>query len=110
MFVFGCAASSHQTAATTPTPGNDDPNRWATRPECEKLVDHTLAVLDLDREHPPKNLYLANEQNPDARRTMVDKCTISLNKATYDCMMAAHDTNYMNQCTTMADVKAPTRR
>ena len=40
-----CAAS---TQAVSPTP---QPNRWATRAECEKLVDHLVAIVQLDQEH-----------------------------------------------------------
>jgi hypothetical protein len=95
----GCATSQPSPPVTAETAAN--PARWATRQECQQLVDHLDKIVFLNRQVSPARQYpafLAPEQDPRWWERSVDQCTITVTRSDYECLMRANDTRTADQC------------
>jgi hypothetical protein len=94
-----CASTEPQspTAAaavdTAPHPGGAS---FATREECEMLVDHLDEVRFLSRPEP--DVFRAHNQSPDWHRARVDECTITVDKRDLACLMRSRDLTTSSLC------------
>ncbi len=104
LLVGACGAATTQTTAGPPPAqaSGREASRWATRAECEQLVDHLQKIVFLDRQvspgHPRYDAFMAQEQDPQWWQSHVDQCTITVTKGDYDCLMRANDTRTADQC------------
>jgi hypothetical protein len=77
-------------------------SQFATRPQCERLVDHLEAVTFLSRQKTRFRVlaptFRAENQSPREHQARVDQCTITISRADYECLMAANDTYMLDQC------------
>jgi len=78
------------------------PAGFATRPDCEKLVDHIDEIRFLSAPPAPRgartNIFRAQNQSPDWHRARVDECTITVDPHDYVCLMKARDTTTASYC------------
>jgi hypothetical protein len=90
----GCGASSSSSTAQNPDPRKT----WASRPECEQLVDHLEGIVLLDRGPNRPDIFQAANLNPANRQHRVDTCTITVTKKDHACLSAANDTRQLEEC------------
>jgi hypothetical protein len=102
-----CGASPHQgpgpyapsgsvpgaVGETTPPAG---PPRFATRQECDELVDHIDAIRSLST--PGPRSFKAPNQSPDWHRSRVNECTVTVNQLDLACLMRARDIATAARC------------
>jgi hypothetical protein len=97
MILGACASSAppQQEQATARPPGT---YQLATRPDCEKLVDHLDEIRFLSGSPAPRDVFRAQNQSPNWHRSRVDTCTISVDPHDYACLMRARDLTTAQYC------------
>ncbi len=78
---------------TRPPPA---PSGFASRPDCEKLVDHLDSIFMLSGRN--QQIFRAPNQRPDWHRSRVDECTIKVDRYDRDCLLGSHDISTAQRC------------
>src|SRR5262245_47175258 len=98
ILLAGCA-SAPPPEPTARAPGGE---RFVSRADCDKLVDHLDEVRFISVQPAPSgyrsDAFRAQNQSPDWHRARVDECTISVTPRDYVCLTNARDLYYANQC------------
>jgi hypothetical protein len=103
--LIGCASSPPPgpSAPSGSVPGVMDKTRppaqqngFASRAECEKLVDHLDSVIFLTGHE--QAVFRAPSQRPGFLRARVDECTVTVDRYDRDCLAGSHDVATANRC------------
>ena len=96
ILLVGCA-SAPPAEPTARAPGAE---RFVSRADCDKLVDHLDEIRFLSTRPASSDAFRAQNQSPDWHRARVDECSISVTPRDYACLTNARDLYYANQCNT----------
>ncbi len=103
--ILGCASSPPPgpSAPSGSVPGVMDETRppprsnaFATRDECEKLVDHIDKIYFLSGRE--REIFRAPNQRPDWHRSRVDACTVTVDRHDRDCLFGSNDISTAARC------------